>query len=139
MIGHRGREHGTPPGRCMGAAQRPPGQERDGDGAQHQEDVYGLSPGIEEQAKDQQHGVVPTARAEKVSGQHCRQKDKEKGNAGKDHGPLSLDQLLGGGVIVGNAERHQIAPANEHSVVELCHFLGHIIHIRLLLAVYALF
>ena len=54
-------------------AQRPPGQEGDGDGAQHQEDVYELSPGIEEQARQQQNEIFALPRYEEIDQQAQRQ------------------------------------------------------------------
>ena len=58
------------------------------DGDEHQNDIFRLAPGVEEKTYEQQRRVFQPARHQKVEQQRRRQKIKEKGNAGKEHGRL---------------------------------------------------
>ena len=62
------------------------------DGDEHQKHILRLAPGVEKEAREQQHRVFQLPRRCKVEQQRRGQKVEEKGNAGKEHGLLRLSE-----------------------------------------------
>ena len=56
------------------------------DGSEHDQDIPSLTPGVEQQARQQQQDIRQTALADESQGEHGRQEEKEKGDGGEDHG-----------------------------------------------------
>ena len=54
-----------------------------GNGSSHQQHIPGLSPGIEDQAEHQQHGVFPGPGDEEIDDQHRRKEAIQKRQPGK--------------------------------------------------------
>ncbi len=78
----------APAGALIGAAGAPDPETRavvEDDRRDHQEDVVGLAPRIEEEARDQQHEVPRATRREQNGGQHRRQEEEEECGRAEDH------------------------------------------------------
>ena len=57
-------------------------------GRRHQQHILGLTPGVKQQAKQKQHGILQPPRRQKIAQNHCRQEIIKKRNTGKDHKTL---------------------------------------------------
>ena len=73
----------------------------------HKDDIFGLAPGVEQQAEQQQHGVFGPAGRRKIGQQYGRQEIIKKRDARKQHAQL-LSAVLHNGFLVGD-DRGRIA------------------------------
>ena len=90
QVEHHRRGH-RQPGAFVVASLLAPGDQHavgvvDGDGGEHDEDVLGLAPPVEDQVKDQQHRIAQAQGSDIVDQQYDGQIEKQKIKAGKDQG-----------------------------------------------------